>query len=75
MIADIARRGLSHPNAVAFVKRAVTSQGDAPEGVEVPVWGGVLLYVTFMVAAVSISLVSPLVCPPDLIRHKAERAD
>ncbi|KAH7093297.1 hypothetical protein FB567DRAFT_433926 [Paraphoma chrysanthemicola] len=58
MIADIARRGLSHPNAVAFVKRAVTSQGDAPEGVEVPVWGGVLLYVTFMVAAVGISLLS-----------------
>jgi hypothetical protein len=66
MIADIARRGLSQPQAVAFVKRAVTAQAETPEGVEVPVWGGVLLYVTFMVAAVGVSLVSSLVCASDL---------
>jgi hypothetical protein len=54
MFADIARRGLSHPNAVAYVKRGLTARS---ENVEVPGWGLVLLYLSFWVAAVSIYLV------------------
>jgi hypothetical protein len=64
MIVDIARRGLSHPNAVEFVKRACRKAAGArggPEEVEVPVWGIVLLYVSFMIAVVGISMVS---CSP-----------
>ena len=58
MLAHLARRGFAHPNAAAFVKRAVGKEG--PEGVEidVPVWGVVLIYVSFMVAAVGVSLLS-----------------
>ncbi|KAF2036530.1 hypothetical protein EK21DRAFT_52132 [Setomelanomma holmii] len=58
MFTDLARRGLSHPNAVAYVKRAIAGQNETPEGVEIPVWGGVLLYVTFMVGIVGVSLLS-----------------
>lgn len=58
MFSDLARRGLSNPHAVAYVKRAVTANNDNPERVEVPVWGGVLLYVSFVAMVVSISLVS-----------------
>jgi hypothetical protein len=61
MFADIARRGLTHPNAVAFVKRACGKAAGARAGheeVEVPIWGVVLLYVSFMVAVVGVSMVS-----------------
>jgi hypothetical protein len=57
MLADIARRGLSHPNAMAYVKRAVSVNTEGHEAVEIPTWGIVLLYVSFMVAAVGVSLV------------------
>jgi hypothetical protein len=59
MFADLARRGLTHPNAVAYVKRAVSVEVEGQEPVDVPTWGIVLIYVTFMVAAVGVSLVSP----------------
>jgi hypothetical protein len=58
MFADLARRGLTHPNAVAYVKRAVSVEVEGQEPVDVPTWGIVLIYVTFMVAAVGVSLVS-----------------
>jgi len=60
MFADIARRGLAHPNAVAFVKRAVVAQSEDPE-MEVPAWGVALIYVSFMIAVVGVSLVSLIV--------------
>jgi hypothetical protein len=62
MIADLARRGLSHPNAVAFVKRAcgkaARTGGGHEQDLEVPVWGIVLVYVSFMVAVIGVSMVS-----------------
>jgi len=58
MIVDIARRGLSHPNAVAYVKRSFETYPDNKDGPDVPAWGIVLVYVTFMVGIVGISLVS-----------------
>jgi hypothetical protein len=57
MIVDIARRGLSHPNAVAYMKRAVAAKGDQ-DMPDVPVWGVVLIYATFMITMVGVSLVS-----------------
>jgi hypothetical protein len=60
MFADLARRGLTHPNAVAYVKRAVSVEVEGQEPIEVPTWGIVLIYVSFMVAAVGVSLVCPL---------------
>jgi hypothetical protein len=57
MFADLARRGLTHPNAVAYVKRAVSVEVEGQEPVDVPTWGIALIYVTFMVAAVGVSLV------------------
>lgn len=62
MFADLARRGLTHPHAVAYVKRAVSvkAEGHGPVDItdDIPAWGIVLLYVSFIVAAVGISLVS-----------------
>lgn len=58
MLADLARRGLSHPQAAAFVKRAVSVQAEGHDTIEIPTWGIVLLYVSFMAAAVGISLIS-----------------
>jgi hypothetical protein len=61
MFADLARRGFTHPHAVAFVKRACNkasrTQG-GPEEVDVPIWGVALLYVSFIVAVVGFSMVS-----------------
>jgi hypothetical protein len=59
MFADIARRGLSHPNAIAYVKRGLTARS---EKVEVPEWGLVLLYFSFWVAAISIYIVRRARC-------------
>lgn len=61
MIVDIARRGLSHPKAVAYVKRSFETYPDKKGGPEPPVWGIVLVYVTFFVAMVGISLVSLII--------------
>ncbi|KAH7396742.1 hypothetical protein DE146DRAFT_48132 [Phaeosphaeria sp. MPI-PUGE-AT-0046c] len=58
MLVDLARRGLSHPQTTAFVKRAVSIKAEGHEEVEIPTWGIVLLYVSFMVAAVGISMIS-----------------
>ncbi|KAL5114183.1 hypothetical protein ACEQ8H_007931 [Pleosporales sp. CAS-2024a] len=65
MFADLARRGLTHPNMVAYVKRAVyISSADAAttaEPVEVPTWGVVLLYVSVWVAMVGVTMVSYMI--------------
>lgn len=66
MLADAVRRGLSHPKTVSFVKRAVLVQGGLSSGngesegdtIEVPTWGIVLLYVSFVAAMVFMSLMS-----------------
>ena len=55
---ELARRGLQHPNTVSFVKRAVSVQSGDGETFEMPTWGIVLLYVSFMVSMVAVSLVS-----------------
>jgi hypothetical protein len=54
---ELARRGLAHPNAVSFVKRAVAIRAGEGE-IELPTWGVVLIYVSFVVIAVFITLVS-----------------
>lgn len=56
-LVDLARRAISHPNTVAFAKRAVTLEEDDGEQIEVPGWGSALLFVTFMVSMIGISLV------------------
>lgn len=60
MLGHLARRGLSHPNAAAFVKRTVgmRTQGQERIDMEFPVWGAVLVYVTVLAAAIGISLLS-----------------
>lgn len=58
MFADLVRRGISHPNAVAFVKRAVVASDEPDKELDVPVWGIVLLYVSFFIAVVGTGLVS-----------------
>jgi hypothetical protein len=62
MFADLARRGLTHPHTVAFVKRAVITSEDAAikkdfDEVEMPAWGVVLVYVSVWVAVVGITMV------------------
>ncbi|KAF1911447.1 hypothetical protein BDU57DRAFT_543328 [Ampelomyces quisqualis] len=61
MFADLARRGLMHPRAVTYVKRAVSVSAEGHGQVDIigdiPTWGIVLLYVSFVVAVVGISLV------------------
>ncbi|CAO2655647.1 Nn.00g044500.m01.CDS01 [Neocucurbitaria sp. VM-36] len=55
---ELARRGFSHPNTVSFVKRAVSIQSGDGEKIEMPTWGFVLLYVSFVVSMIAVSLVS-----------------
>ena len=60
MFADLARRGLTHPNTVAYVKRAVYTNQDPSTGlveVEIPIWGVVLLYVSVWIALVGVTMV------------------
>ncbi|KZM28473.1 uncharacterized protein EKO05_0006025 [Ascochyta rabiei] len=61
-IANAVRRALTHPTTVGFVKRAVSNgegegEGDG-EGVQIPVWGIVLLGVSFYAAIIAMSLLS-----------------
>lgn len=62
MLAELARRGISHPNAVAMVKRSMLVQSTDGSGqverFEVPTWGAVLLSVSFWVAMVAVFFVS-----------------
>ena len=51
------RRAIQHPTAVGLVKRAVGNGEDAGEQVEMPVWGMVLLGVSFYAAIIAMSLV------------------
>lgn len=60
MFADLARRGLTHPNTVAYVKRAAYTNQDPSTGlveVEIPTWGVVLLYVSVWIALVGVTMV------------------
>ncbi|KAH4231909.1 hypothetical protein HBI06_077220 [Parastagonospora nodorum] len=64
MFADLARRGLTHPNTVAYVKRAVYTNQDPStrlEDVEIPTWGVVLLYVSVWIALVGVTMVSYMI--------------
>lgn len=58
LLAEIARRALSHPQAATFVKRAVAVEDGEGERIEVPTWGVVIIYVSILVASVGVSLVS-----------------
>lgn len=61
MFADLARRGLTHPNTVAYVKRAVLISSEdvesRPEKIDMPTWGIVLLYVSVWIALVGVTMV------------------
>ena len=60
-ILNAARRAISHPTTVGFVKRAVSGNGEGEgEHVEMPVWGIALLGVSFYAAVIAMSLVSSL---------------
>lgn len=59
-IARAVRRAISHPTTVGFVKRAVNNGEVEGEHVELPVWGMVLLGVSFYAAIIAMSLVSTL---------------
>ena len=62
MLAELARRAVSHPHTAMFVKRAVAVQYGEGEKIEVPTWGVVVVYVTILLASVAVSLVSALCC-------------
>lgn len=67
VITRAVRRAVSHPATVGFVKRAVDN-GEGPDGyIEMPVWGMVLMSVSFYAAIVSMSLVctAPAALPPE----------
>ena len=66
-IVDAIRRAVSHPTTVGLLKRAASGNGDGDsKNVEVPVWGMVLLGVSFYVAIITMSLVSIPASPPEL---------
>lgn len=76
MLAEFARRAVSHPHTASFVKRAVAIQNDEGTKIEVPTWGVVVVYLTIMVGSVALSLVcSPyltnIVAPYRNAHHKA----
>ncbi|KNG49820.1 hypothetical protein TW65_03411 [Stemphylium lycopersici] len=58
MLAELARRAVSHPHTASFVKRAIAIQNDEGARIEVPTWGVVVVYLTIMVGSVALSLVS-----------------
>lgn len=58
ILLELARRGFSHPHTASFVKRAVSVQNGDGEKIEIPTWGIVLLYVSFLVSMMFMSLVS-----------------
>jgi hypothetical protein len=58
-ITSALRRALTHPSTVGFVKRTI-GNGDDSDDVEMPVWGMVLLGVSFYAAIVAMSLVSAI---------------
>lgn len=58
MLVELARRAVSHPHTATFVKRAVTIQHGEDNKVEVPTWGVVVVYLTFLVGVVGFSLLS-----------------
>jgi hypothetical protein len=58
-ITSAVRRALTHPSTVGFVKRTI-GNGDDSDDVEMPVWGMVLLGVSFYAAIVAMSLVSAI---------------
>lgn len=58
-ITSAVRRALTHPATVGFVKRTI-GNGEDNNDVEMPVWGMVLLGVSFYAAIIAMSLVSTL---------------
>lgn len=58
MLVELARRAVSHPHTATFVKRAVSIQHGEGDRVEVPTWGVVIVYLTFVVGMVGFSLMS-----------------
>jgi hypothetical protein len=59
IITSAVRRAVSHPATAGFVKRAVDN-GEEPVDMDMPVWGIVLLGVSFYAAIIGMSLVSLL---------------
>ncbi|KAF3050133.1 hypothetical protein E8E11_008877 [Didymella keratinophila] len=56
-ITSAVRRALTHPSTVGFVKRTI-GNGEDSNSVEMPVWGMVLLGVSFYAAIIAMSLLS-----------------
>lgn len=63
-ISTAIRRAISHPVTVGFVKRAVGNGESEGEHVEMPVWGMILLGVSFYAAVIAMSLVSTFSLAP-----------
>ncbi|KAH7384461.1 hypothetical protein BKA66DRAFT_462241 [Pyrenochaeta sp. MPI-SDFR-AT-0127] len=55
---ELARRGFSHSTTTSLVKRSLYAQDGNGHEVEVPAWGMVLLFVSFMATMMFVSLVS-----------------
>lgn len=68
MLVELVRRAVSHPHTATFVKRAVAIQHGEGDAVEVPTWGVVVVYLTFVVGMLGFSLVSTPCCIFSLAR-------
>ena len=70
VITRAVRRAVSHPATAGFVKRAA-GNGEEPTDVDMPVWGIVLLGVSFYAALIGMSLLSV----PSLVYTLESNAD
>ncbi|CBY00515.1 hypothetical protein IAQ61_011438 [Plenodomus lingam] len=57
VLTELVKRGVSHPATAAFVKRAC-GQKTQSERIEMPIWGSVLLFVSFLSSALIVTMVS-----------------
>ncbi|KAF1833676.1 hypothetical protein BDW02DRAFT_500077 [Decorospora gaudefroyi] len=58
LLAELARRAISHPHTATFVKRAVAAENGDGERIQVPPWGIAVLFISMLLASVFVSLVS-----------------
>ncbi|KAH9864368.1 hypothetical protein J1614_010302 [Plenodomus biglobosus] len=58
IVTELVKRGFSHPATTAFVKRCVSAKDGESDKIEMPTWGFVLLYVSFIFSGLVITMVS-----------------
>ncbi|KAI8935368.1 hypothetical protein NX059_007951 [Plenodomus lindquistii] len=58
MLTELVKRAFSHPATTAFVKRSVSGQNGNGDKIELPTWGFVLLYVSFIFSGLVVTMVS-----------------